>query len=411
MRVERCNMRGRASLYGIALVLATIPLWVSPTAFANHVHCGDVITEDTTLDSDLLNCSGTGIEIGASHITLDLGGHTIAGRGVHNYSDFGVLDRGHVGVTVKNGIVRDFNYGVFLLHPEATTVRGLHLQADGSGVVLYDQPTASVVEDNVVTDYGGGIFQEGQGITIWERIWLRAEPFRPAGNRVEDNIVQAGELAGAGIAVSITDANVIRGNRVSMLGAYAPGIEVIGFFASNPSDGNSAEGNVVEENSVSGPGRTEGIVLASYAHNNVVRSNDVFGFFEGITDVAFADRNVIDGNSVWNSIRTGIRAGSASYPVGQVRIVHNRVWGNDSDGIALEGMARDSVVERNRVFANGDDGIDVDRAGNEVTANRARANADWGIEAVPGVIDGGRNFAHKNGQPGQCLEIRCRPGH
>ena len=41
--------------------------------------CGDVITQDTTLDSDLIDCPGDGVVIGASGITLDLAGHTIDG--------------------------------------------------------------------------------------------------------------------------------------------------------------------------------------------------------------------------------------------------------------------------------------------------------------------------------------------
>jgi hypothetical protein len=49
-------------------------------ALGNHVGCGDVITQDTTLDSDLSACPGDGIVIGASDITLDLGGHTVSVR-------------------------------------------------------------------------------------------------------------------------------------------------------------------------------------------------------------------------------------------------------------------------------------------------------------------------------------------
>jgi hypothetical protein len=35
-------------------------------------------------------------------------------------------------------------------------------------------------------------------------------------------------------------------------------------------------------------------------------------------------------------------------------------------------------------------------------------NGDLGIEAVPGVIDGGGNHAHGNGNPGQCTNISCK---
>jgi len=194
--------------------------------------------------------------------------------------------------------------------------------------------------------------------------------------------------------------------------SYAGGIVVAGYFSPSPSDANSTEGNVIEQNVITGGGAsTQGIILASYAHDNLVRSNDVSRFFDGIWTPSYADRNEISGNRVWANLGVGIRVAYSTYEVRDIRVVGNDVWGNGSDGIALASTASDSLVERNRARANGDDGIDVDRAGNQVTANRARANADWGIEAVPGVIDGGRNFAHKNGQPGQCLEILCRPGH
>ena len=50
-------------------------------ALASHVSCGDTITADTTLDSDLLDCPNNGIVIGADDVTLDLNGHTVAGDG------------------------------------------------------------------------------------------------------------------------------------------------------------------------------------------------------------------------------------------------------------------------------------------------------------------------------------------
>ena len=39
---------------GLILTMATSP------AFAEHVQCGDVITQDTTFDSDLVDCPGAG---------------------------------------------------------------------------------------------------------------------------------------------------------------------------------------------------------------------------------------------------------------------------------------------------------------------------------------------------------------
>ena len=73
----------------------------------SRVSCGDTITADTTLDSDLVDCPSNGIVIGADDITLDLNGHTVAGDGEPSrrvreaeFCDVGVLNDGHDGVTV-----------------------------------------------------------------------------------------------------------------------------------------------------------------------------------------------------------------------------------------------------------------------------------------------------------------------
>ena len=48
-------------------------------ARAQHVTCGQVITHNTHLKNDLLDCPDDGLVIGASNIKLELGGHTIDG--------------------------------------------------------------------------------------------------------------------------------------------------------------------------------------------------------------------------------------------------------------------------------------------------------------------------------------------
>ena len=63
----------------LALVVAGFTVVGGGQALASDVGCGDTITTDTTLDSDLVNCPNNGIIIGADNITLDLNGHTIDG--------------------------------------------------------------------------------------------------------------------------------------------------------------------------------------------------------------------------------------------------------------------------------------------------------------------------------------------
>ena len=82
--------------------------------------CGDTITADTTLDSDLVDCPNNGIVIGADDITLDLNGHRIDGDGAPaagcdpatEFCDVGVANDRHDGVTMMDGSIRQFGGGV-----------------------------------------------------------------------------------------------------------------------------------------------------------------------------------------------------------------------------------------------------------------------------------------------------------
>ena len=73
-----------------ALIAWALLAVLAGQALANHVQCGDVISQDTTLDSDLIDCPGDGLVIGADGITLDLGGHTVDGDGVGVFCDSGI---------------------------------------------------------------------------------------------------------------------------------------------------------------------------------------------------------------------------------------------------------------------------------------------------------------------------------
>ena len=66
-----------------------------------------------------------------------------------------------------------------------------------------------------------------------------------------------------------------------------------------------------------------------------------------------------------------------------------------------------TLILHDRARENSDDGIDVESADATVTENRANRNADLGIEAVPGVTDGGGNAASGNGNPAQCANVAC----
>jgi parallel beta-helix repeat protein len=177
-----------------------------------------------------------------------------------------------------------------------------------------------------------------------------------------------------------------------------------------------------------GPDSGVGITLLA-SHNNRIVGNAFVNNRELGIHLDQADHNFIGKNRVH-----GNREGGIVLQGDRNHIVANRVVG---DGITITlfdgGGAVDNVVRRNRVLDARRAGIAVDTAtsirgtlvrGNKVfgakgdgiiignrrttvTRNRASRNGDLGIQAVEGVIDGGGNIAHHNGDPRQCVNVSC----
>jgi hypothetical protein len=136
--------------------------------------------------------------------------------------------------------------------------------------------------------------------------------------------------------------------------------------------------------------------------------------FEGGTGSLIA-ANLVDGTAGMGIRIDEFAASTGRSTIGTV-VRGNLVRHAGSDGIALGtsgdensgvGLVEDTLIDANVVTASVRDGIDVARAANTVSRNVALRNGALGIEAVTGVIDGGGNIAHDNGDPLQCLRIAC----
>jgi hypothetical protein len=145
---------------------------------------------------------------------------------------------------------------------------------------------------------------------------------------------------------------------------------------------------------------------------NVIQDNGA----EGVL-VSFQGNVSISNNRITRNAASGVRMEAGGEWSGiTARVHHNRISHNAADGIVIEGSdvsaGVSAEIEQNRTDRNGDDGIDVDATDDfrvvTVRANRAFFNADLGIEAVAGTTDGGGNRAKHNGNPAQCVGVRCR---
>jgi parallel beta-helix repeat protein len=330
----------------LAMVLA---LAASPAA-ATHVQCGDVITQGTTLDSDLVNCPGDGLVIGAAGITLDLAGHTIDGTGP-GAGGHGVRNVGADNVVVVNGRIQQFQFGVSILLSDANFLTGLTLTDSGSGVYLEEASLTRILDNDIRSS--------GAGVTLFRK-----------GNF-----------------------NVIRGNSLSGNGTA---VFVVGFSPSERPEQTEIADNDVFGNST---GIFVGVSLHTKVRGNRVVDNAEDGIFEGSAGLSRIEGNIASRNGF---------SGIAIFNSDEAVVTGNRTWDNGRDGVLVGTSARRATIRDNFSNGNGDDGIDVDAAGTTVARNKANVNVDLGIEAVPGVIDGGGNKAHGNGNPAQCINVSCK---
>jgi parallel beta-helix repeat protein len=334
-------------LVPFAVVCLALLAFVS-TASARVVECGEVLTEDTTLDNDLY--CGTpdealpypALEIGAPGITVDLNGHEVwvvpdEGTALRNV--------GHDDVTIENGRIGGSVFlvtGVRLAQVERNVLRNLTVQ--GYAVFVATE-TADLRLSHVRLRGWTGSFVSGVNADL-------------------NDLDADGEL-------------VVRGNghRIRSVSSSGEPLSVTG-------DGNRVD-------------RVSGAHLGVYGSGNTIVGNEtpILG---------------IGGNR--NLVATNVAREIHLAPAARTNtLVGNTATGGGhySDGIYVPADALGNTLRGNVAYGNSDDGIHVDAPGTALADNRAYENGDLGIEAVPGVIDDGGNRAWDNGNPLQCLNVEC----
>jgi parallel beta-helix repeat protein len=164
-----------------------------------------------------------------------------------------------------------------------------------------------------------------------------------------------------------------------------------------------ADRNLVEKNTILNSG-LDAIRLGLSADNIISKNtlaNNVFGI--GVAD--FSTGNLVEKNVLRDTREFGIAVFSDSDS--------NRIEKNDvqrtsqGDGINISPDSGPTSISKNIANLNSDDGIDTDNSQTTIDGNTANANGDLGIEAVAGTTDGGGNKASGNGNPAQCVGVSC----
>ena len=350
-------------------------------AAAEQPKCGDTISADTTLHHDLVNCSKNAIVIGADGITLDLNGHLIDGDETSSSKtcDCAVFNDGHDGVTVRDGSVREFDIGVLVEHARHNRLLDISSSRNHFQGLGFFHSARSLVKNssgNGSTSHdGSGMFLiASRHVRILDNTFRRngdhaITVFRSTHNHIIGNRLSRNR--GAGINMSEgggTNRNEVRGNRIVRGG---DGIDIAG------------NRNVITRNHIDHSGGEDGSAISLDA----------------------GDHNLIARNSVRDPSVAGIGLGFGRAVDNDIR--RNRVRGAGEDGLRVLAKAEHTLLWHNLAVGAGDDGLDVNSSTTKLTRNEARRNGDLGIEAVPGVIDGGGNVARHNGDPRQCTHVAC----
>jgi parallel beta-helix repeat protein len=279
-------------------------------ALASHVSCGDKITMDTRLDSDLTDCPNNGIVIGADGITLDLNGHLIDGDGTpfaacprRKFCDGGVISVGHDGITVVGGSVREFDAGVLVGNARRSRVLGVSSSRNRFfGFVVFGS-ARSLVRDCSGSD---NLAPEGDGMGLFD-----SHDVRIVDNSFRHN---APSTSNPSLHVDESTDNLIKGNLFSQNGGPA-------IFMT------ASDRNQVRRNRSVRDG--DGIDVAP-GNRNVIARNRVYHPFgsggEGGNGIAVENGrgNLVAHNLVVGARRAAIRLGIQPPPIGGANNVVRR---------------------------------------------------------------------------------------
>lgn len=274
------------------------------------IACGALVQADVVLQTDVGPCPGHGFEVlsgPSNNVTIDLNGHRVFAQPHSppgpNGPWSGIRVASTSGVTIKNGTVTGFGYGVSLDGVTRSTVSNMTVMDNigGAGVYLFFAHD-NVVRDNrivhngpiggVLLDFSGGDIIEGnlvQGNNVRNStdshfpgqitqqdvgIFLRGGAFAPRGDddRRGGHIVRNNQVTGNGYhgigLVGFTSANTLVGNQVTDNGYDKPSTSPLltygdGIHVASP-------GTVVEANNVARNGGNGIFVLVS---GNTIRRN------------------------------------------------------------------------------------------------------------------------------------------
>lgn len=322
-------MKAARAVFFVLMML--IPFGVGLSAQSRpEISCGQTITEDTTLTEDLA-CPVEveyALVIGASNITLDLGGHTVSGH----TSRTGVFANGQEGITIRNGTIDGFHIGVFIIESNRATMENLTVRnmvsSDPDDLILGIAIVGSqevVVRDTlfeflivahkeaveIYDSYAdvNNIEVRGGGAGVNYSFAGECDPLNsPSNGTVRNSRFHNIDIAG--IEVACSSYALIEGNIFSAAPAVGIGIQGDAPFA--------------------------GAVTGLIVNENIIRGTMIGIEFRGILDSNISNNYIFD-NQIWGiAMRQSLGCITPElgwpcfYSTGN-SITDNETWGNGTD--------------------------------------------------------------------------------
>jgi hypothetical protein len=143
----------RQSLRGLAIAaFAAVAFAPAPAAAVTPLADCAVLTkagETYVVTADITATENVCFSVDADRITIDLGGHTVTGPGLSSIGNVAIWDGevARISTVVKNGTIRNFDFGILLQDSSRSTIRGVTTSDNRIGMAV--GPT-SLVKDCVV---------------------------------------------------------------------------------------------------------------------------------------------------------------------------------------------------------------------------------------------------------------------
>lgn len=318
-----------AVVFALLLVVIGLSLAGGKPAQATHVACGSTLIENTVLDADL-TCPGTALTIGADGITLDLNGHTLTGPSVAPCTQCpgidGVLLSGRRGVSIKNGTITGFVFGIRLDNSDDNLIQNVVVKNSNlNGISLFNDSDKNKLDGCTSANNAGG----GAGFGI---IMNSGSD----GNRVQDCVVSgnkgaAGVFIGGGGGLPPSFENVVVHNTI--IGNAGRGVFIQG----------GSERNVVKDNAIH-QSTIDGVFINGSFNNEVKGNTSSSNARHGVALVQGSSNNLVKDNTITGNGQRGIFIGTATTPHPENnRFQDNQVTGNTSpdirDGTTGQGTA------------------------------------------------------------------------